>query len=151
MARRILKAALAFIVINGIIYAIGQLMAKQRSAGDELSANFKRLTLWGGEEFKSKATALRSGEARVRAGGMVIDLREAGLDPHGAELALDVRGGGALVLVPEDLRVTVDADSTLGGVDTTLPRQDALAPDAPHLHVRARSVAGGVSITTKTA
>ncbi len=151
MPRKILKAVLGLLIVNGIAYAIGQLMSRQKSSGDELSADFKRLTLWGGNEFMSRAPALRSGKARIRGGGMIIDLREAGLDPGGAELDLDVKGGGALVLVPEDWRVTVDAESSLGGVETAVADEESLDADAPHLHVRARSLAGGVSITTKTA
>ncbi len=84
MARRILKVLLALAMFNALVYAFGRILSRQGSAGDELSADFKRLTMWGGDEFKSKAVALHSGEARVRGGGMVIDLREAGLDPEGA-------------------------------------------------------------------
>jgi hypothetical protein len=151
MARKILKAVLGLLVVNAAAYAVGQLMSRQKSSGDELSADFKRLTLWTGQEFLSRAPALRSGEARVRGGGMIIDLREAGLDPEGAELDLDVKGGGALVLVPEDWRITVDAESSLGGVETAVADEASLDAGAPHLHVRARSLAGAVSIVTKTA
>lgn len=151
MARRILKVLLALAMFNALVYAFGRILSRQGSAGDELSADFKRLTMWGGDEFKSKAVALHSGEARVRGGGMVIDLREAGLDPEGAELDLDVRGGGALVVVPDDWRVTVDAESSLGGIETKVAPEESLPADAPHLHVRAKSIAGGVSITTKSA
>lgn len=149
MGRKIVRSVLVLLALNAVAYAIGRLISRQHSSGDEISADFTRVALWGGSEFVSRAPALRSGAVRIRGGGMLVDLREAGLDPEGAHLDVDVKGGGALVLVPEEWRITVEADTSLGGIEMALPDEAGLPAEAPHLHVCARSVAGGVSITTK--
>jgi len=149
MVRRILKTLLVIAIINAVAAAIGRAVSQAKSTGGSASSEFQRFVMFGGEEFESSAIALRSGAATVRAGGAVIDLRGAGLDPEGAALDLDVAGGGALVLVPDTWRVTVDDTSSMGGVETDVTPEDALPDGAPHLTVRAAARGGGISITTK--
>lgn len=151
MVRRILKIVITLAVINAIAAAVGRALSQRRSSGEATSAEFNRFVMFGGEEFESTAVALRSGSATIRGGGAVIDLRRAGLDPSGAELDLDVAGGGALVIVPDTWKVTVDKEATMGGVEADVAAPDSLPDGAPHLRVHAAARGGGISITTKRA
>ncbi len=148
--RKVIKALVVVALVNAAATTIGRLISKQNSAGDEDSADFRRMVMFGGEEFKSKAIALRSGAVTVRGGGISLDLRDAGLDPDGAALDLDVRGGGALVLVPENWIVTVEEESSMGGVETDVTPPGSLPAGAPHLTVHASARGGGIAIKTRT-
>lgn len=150
MVRKILKALVIIALVNAVATAIGRLISRQNSSGDEESADFRRMVMFGGEEFKSKAVAFRSGAVTVRGGGISVDLRDAGLDPDGAELDLDVRGGGALVLVPESWRVTVEQEAAMGGVETDVTPPDSLPEGSPHLTVHASAKGGGIAIKSRT-
>lgn len=149
--RRIFKALVVIALVNAVATALGRLISRQNSSGDEESAAFRRMVMFGGEEFKSKAVALRSGSVTVRGGGISVDLRDAGLDPDGAELDLDVCGGGALVLVPDDWHVTVEQDAAMGGVEADVTPPEVLPEGAPHLTVHASARGGGIAIKTRNA
>ena len=68
--RKVIKALVVVALVNAAATTIGRLISKQNSAGDEDSADFRRMVMFGGEEFKSKAIALRSGAVTVRGGGI---------------------------------------------------------------------------------
>jgi|GEM_PF-3933343 len=148
--RRLIKVLVFIAVVNVVAAAIGRVISRQNSSGDEDSADFRRMVMFGGEEFKSRAVALRSGAVTVRGGGISLDLRNAGLDPQGAELDLDVKGGGALVLVPDTWRVMVEQQAAMGGVDTDLAPPETLPEAAPQLTIHAAARGGGIAIKTRT-
>ena len=72
-------------------------------------------------------------------------MREAVLDPAGADLRLRAVFGGGQIVVPESWRVTV-AMRGLGGVGDTRSSDD-LPMDAPELRIDATVLFGGFGIS----
>ena len=97
----------------------------------------------------SRATSLRHGRVFTCLGGVELDLREATLDPGGAELLLRACLGGVEVIVPPVWRVVFEGKAIAGGVDARVTPESELADDAPALHIRALAVLGGVEVTTE--
>jgi hypothetical protein len=84
-------------------------------------------------------------------GGVDLDLREATLDPSGADLDLSATLGGVNVTVPSEWRVVVEDRATLGGVEALVTDPGELPEDAPLLRVEAAARLGGVAIMTDAA
>ena len=126
--------------------AVAQLVAKKMTTGDETSDDFRLAAIVGGREFTSSATALRSGSALAAVGGIVLDLREAGLDPDGATLDVTTVVGGVEVRVPEGWAVDVESHGMLGGLDNRLSESAHLPANAPALHITTHTWLGGIQI-----
>jgi len=130
------------------LWAVGQVLARRRTAGDDTSDEFAIAVYVGGVQRACKATSLRRGSVSVVLGGVELDLREATLDPSGADLELSATLGGVNVTVPSDWRVVVDDRARLGGVEALVTDPEELPDDAPLLRVVAHARLGGVSIVT---
>ena len=133
------------------LWAVGQVLARRRTVGDETSDEFAIAVFVGGLQRVCKATSLRSGSVSVVLGGVELDLREATLAPGGADLDLSATLGGVNVTVPSDWRVVVEDRATLGGVEALVTDPEELPDDAPLLRVAAGARLGGVSIITDAA
>jgi hypothetical protein len=83
-------------------------------------------------------------------GGVDLDLREAEIEAAESQLTLYTFLGGADIKVPEGVDLEVGGFSLLGGKDVRGGRRP-VAPGAPKLTIRAFTVLGGVSVTTKPA
>jgi hypothetical protein len=83
-------------------------------------------------------------------GGVDLDLREAEIEAAESQLTLYTILGGADIKVPEGVDLEVGGFSLLGGKDVRGGRRP-VAPGAPKLTIRAYTVLGGVSVTTKPA
>jgi predicted membrane protein len=127
--------------------AIGQLVAKRLTSGDEESDEFKLAAIVGGTEFHSRAAALRSASAWAAVGGVQIDLQDASLDPDGATLELTAIVGGIQVVVPPEWAVHLESHGAMGGVDQHVTELSDLPSDAFALHVTTTTWMGGVQIT----
>ena len=130
------------------LWAVGQVLARRRTVGDETSDEFAIAVHVGGVQRVCKATSLRRGSVSVVLGGVELDLREATLAPGGADLDLSATLGGVNVTVPTDWRVMVEDRATLGGVEALVTDPGELPDDAPLLRVAAGARLGGVSIIT---
>ena len=126
--------------------AVSQLVAKRMTTGDEDSDVFRLAAIFGGREFKSRATALRSASALAVMGGVEIDLRDANLDPAGATLDVTAVMGGVEVTLPRGWVVELTPKVKIGGVDTRLTESDDHPEGAPTLHVTVNALLGGVEI-----
>lgn len=146
---RLLRAVRRFLVVGALLWGVGQLLARRFTEGDAGSDEFSLAAIFGGAERTSTATALRRGRCLVVCGGVQLDLREAVLDPAGAELLVDATCGGVQVLVPASWRVTVAMEPKAGGVDVRVTPVETLSDDAPSLTVRGVARMGGVQITTE--
>jgi hypothetical protein len=146
---RLLRAVRRFLVVGVLLWGVGQLLARRSTEGDADSDEFSLAAIFGGAERTSTATALRRGRVLAVCGGVQLDLREAALDPGGAELHVEVTCGGVQVLVPATWRVTDEVEPRAGGVDVRVAPADELADDAPSLTVRGVARMGGVQITTE--
>jgi len=140
----------AVAVVLGL-WAVGQMLARRRTVGDETADEFAIAVYVGGVQRACRAESLRHGSVSVVLGGVDLDLREATLDPAGADLDLSASWGGVNVTVPREWRVLVEDRATLGGVEARVTPLDDLPEDAPLLRVVASARFGGVSIDAKHA
>lgn len=147
--RALLRALLGAVLVLGVLRAVGAVASRRGTVGDEESDVFSIAAVFDGATRTSRATALRRGRVLAACGGVQLDLREASLDPDGAELLLHAYFGGIQVVVPEGWRVELTADATAGGVDARVTDETMLAAGAPSLRVGARAVLGGVQVTTE--
>jgi hypothetical protein len=148
--------ALVIVVVKVIavlagLWAVGQVLARRRTVGDDTSAEFAIAVYVGGVQRACKATSLRRGSVSVVLGGVDLDLREATLDPGGADLDLSATLGGVNVTVPSEWRVVVEDRAMLGGVEALVTDPEELPADAPLLRVEAGARLGGVAIMTDRA
>jgi predicted membrane protein len=130
---------------------VGQVIARRLTRGDEDTDEFQIAAFCGGKKFHSFAKKLRKGTVITSMGGIDLDLRDATLDPEGAELELKATMGGVQVTVPEDWAVDVDAENHAGGFDIRVTPEDQLPADAPRLHIHAVTRMGGGVVTAKAA
>jgi predicted membrane protein len=127
--------------------------ASKRFQGDTKpdDDSFRVMAFLGGAAVASKATALRSVQAKVRMGGMDLDLTGATLSSEGAHIDLDVKAGGVELTVPAEWRVYVVQHVVKGEVEVDVPDPETLPADAPILTVQADVKAGGLVIRANTA
>ena len=144
--RSVVVAVVKVVVLLAGLAALGQVLSRRRTFGDETSDEFAIATYLGGVQRTCQAASLRRGSVSVVLGGVDLDLREAVLDPDGADLDLAASWGGVSLTVPRNWRVQVEDRATLGGVDAHVTPPDELPDDAPLLRVVARARFGGVSV-----
>jgi len=149
MRRKVVRILLWVFAMQILGAIIGQAIAKKLARGDESSDDFQVAAVMGGKQFNSTAGHLRSGSAIASLGGIELDLREATLDPLGANLDLKATMGGVQVLVPDTWAVDVDEDVQAGEVSVDVTPIEKLPDDAPKLHIDARTVMGGVQVMAK--
>jgi hypothetical protein len=146
---RLLSLLLGGLVVSLIVGAVAALRAKRRivplaaSEADEvrLAAIFEPLS------FHSTATAFRGGDLDCWYGGGIIDLRDAVLDPAGAQLRVRAVFGGGQIVVPEAWQVTTRVIG-LGGIGDARPSVER-APDAPHLTIEGLAFFGGFGVSSE--
>lgn len=150
MAKKLWRIFLWITLAEATAFAVGHLISRKMTTGDEHSDEFQVAAILGGKRFHSNAGALRSGSAVAAMGGMEIDLRDATIDPRGADLDVTATLGGLRVFVPEDWAVDVDADAHGGDVDVDVTALEQLPNDAPRLRIHATTHAGGVAVTARS-
>ena len=148
--KRLVQVLITFIAVSAAMWLAGQRAAK-RFQGDTTpdDDSFRVMALMGGAAVVSRATALRSIQARVVVGGLYLDLTGATLSPEGAHVDLGVKAGGVQVSVPATWRVYVVHHVDKGEVEVEVPDPDTLPADAPILTIQAEVKAGGVVIRSK--
>jgi hypothetical protein len=147
--RPVVSAVVKVVVLLAGLAALGQVLARRRTFGDETSDEFGVAAYLGGVQRTCRAGSLRRGTVSVVLGGVDLDLREATLDPAGADLDLSATWGGVNLTVPRDWRVQVEDRATLGGVEARVTPSEELPDDASTLRVVASARFGGVSIAAK--
>lgn len=151
MKKRLVRALLVLIGLQMAAATVGWFLARRFTFGDEASDEFRIAAFFGGKKFSSAATALKSAAAITTMGGIDLDLRDAVLDPSGADLDLHVSMGGVQVLVPEEWRIEVDAETHGGELQMDVTPPEALPDDAPLLRIHGLVRLGGGVITAKAA
>jgi len=148
--KRLFQALVAFLAVSAAMWLTGQRISK-RFQGDTTpnDDSFRVMAFMGGAAVESRATALRSVQARVVAGGLYLDLTGATLSPEGAHVDLEVKAGGVQVSVPATWRVYVVHHVDKGEVEVEVPDPDTLPSDAPILTIQAEVKAGGVVVRSK--
>jgi predicted membrane protein len=106
----------------------------------DMSASFSGIT------HVSHAPRLEYARLNAFCGGIVLDLRNAILDPAGATIDASTTCGGVEIRVPFGWQVEMSGSPVLGGYDSDALDGEAPAPDAPRLRVNVKVVCGGVSV-----
>lgn len=148
--RRSAQAGLLVLGATTAAWISGLMLARKLTRGDEGSDDFQLATIMGGREFHSHARQLRSGTVITSLGGIELDLREATLDPSGADLELRTTMGGIEVRVPQYWVVEVDQDALGGQLEVDVAAAADLPDDAPRLHIHAVTRMGGGLVTART-
>ena len=146
---RLLKVGLLLFAATVVTRLAAKVVSMRFDEGSEVSDEFRRVIVFDGLEFTSRAGGLRSAEISVVMGGARIDLRNATIDPAGAIVMLENVLGGLELLVRDDWAVSVD-DTILGGGENEVrvtPPTD-LPDDAPRLTVQVITRLGSSVITT---
>jgi hypothetical protein len=147
----LLKRLLRLVVLGWIAAwmagVIGAIAVKRRTVvHDDPDADEVVLAaIFGPLEFASTSRRFRGGTVETWFGGGDIDLRDAVLDPAGADLRLRAVFGGGQIIVPASWRVTV-AMRGLGGIGDERST-DEEEPDGPELRIDAVVLFGGYGIT----
>ncbi len=144
-----LRLLLRIVLVLAALKGLGEILTRRLSHGHDVDANeFSIATAFGGVDRESRAATLRRGEVLAICGGAQLDLREAALDPSGAELRLRACLGGIQVVVPDTWLVTVEPTVIGGGVELSVAAKEDLPHDAPSLRVEATAMLGGIQVTT---
>lgn len=118
------------------------LLTRLGSRGDD-DETINSAVIWWGSEQRTRSQNFRGGSLSAIMGGIVLDLRQAGL-PDRADISVFVLWGGVDIKVPPTWRVRVSGVPLLGGWDDkTQPPAD---PHAPELNVHVTSIMGGAEI-----
>lgn len=145
--KSLLRVLFTLLAVSVAAWLVGQRLARQFQGGtDPDDDEFRVMAFAGGAAVRSHATALRSVQAKVRAGGIDLDLTEATLSPEGAHIDLDVVAGGVQLTVPAAWRVYVVEHVDKGEVEKSFADPETLPADAPILTVQAEVKAGGIVI-----
>lgn len=148
----LVKGLLRLVLLGWILAwvggVIGAIAVKRRTVvqDDPAADDIVLVAIFGPLAFASRARSFRGGTVDTWFGGGDIDLRDAVLDPAGADLTLRAVFGGGQIIVPASWRVTV-AMRGLGGVGDGRPADEEPA-DGPELRVDATVLFGGYAITT---
>ena len=149
MRSKLMRLLVYLIIIEMVVFIVGQLVAKRMSRGDERSNEFQLASFFGGRKFESHATDLKSGVVVTSMGGIDLDLRDATLDEDGAELDLKATMGGIRVIVPAEWRVDIESESMAGGYDARVTPAEDLPVGSPRLQIHAVTRMGGIQVTTE--
>lgn len=112
---------------------------------DETADEIDVAAIFDNVEAVSHATAFRGGEVAAWYGGGSLDLRDARLDPAGAELRVRAMFGGLEIVVPAAWPVEVQSRAILGGVGDARDEDD-VDPSLPTLAIDAQVIFGGLAI-----
>jgi hypothetical protein len=149
-ARTAFKGAAAGAVLTGMaVWVARSILVRRLTEGDSESNEFSVAAIIGGVDRVSTASSLRRGRVVAAVGGVNLDLREATLDPAGADLRVEAYVGGVQVTVPNTWRVPVEWKAVMGGVEANVPEPDGLPEDAPTLRIDAVARVGGLMVTAE--
>jgi hypothetical protein len=116
-----------------------------RDTFDETDDELDVAAIFDALDVTSKSTAFRGGDVVVWYGGGTLDLREATLDPDGAELRVRAMFGGLEIAVPSAWPVELHSRTLLAGAGDARDTID-VDPTLPPLVVDAQAIFGGVVI-----
>ncbi len=116
-----------------------------RNTVDETADELDIAAIFDSLDVTSRSTAFRGGDVTAWYGGGTLDLRQATLDPDGAELRVRAMFGGLEIAVPTTWPVEVHSRALLAGAGDARDPDD-VDPSLPTLVVDAQAIFGGVAI-----
>ncbi len=149
LIRALLTLVFGTFLIGGIASAIAAAYAKGRieSHGGEADDEFDLASIFTGQDFVSRASALRRASALSWYGGGTVDLRQATLDPNGATLTARSIFGGLRLVVPETWPIQRDMIAAFGGIGDARGG-DRVDTSLPVLRLEGFSIFGGIGIVS---
>ncbi len=144
--RRIFKWILGFLVVNTVVWAVGQAITRSRTSHDLSGDELEFYTFWNGTEFVPRSPSLRYVKARVLMGGATVDLREAVPSPDGIAVDIGTLMGGTAVLVSKDWNVEVVETTRASSVEVRLDSGAEASSDLPKVTVHLATTFGGALV-----
>jgi hypothetical protein len=144
--RRILKWVLGLMVLNTLVWAVGQAITRSKTTSDLTADDVEFHTFWDSPTFSPRSTSLRRVSAHVVMGGATVDLREAIPADGGTVVHVTTLLGGTAVLVRKDWDVEVVEETKSSEVEVRLDSGTELPPDSPKVTVHLRTTYGGALV-----
>jgi hypothetical protein len=144
--RRTLKWALGLLVINTLVWAVGQAITRSKTSADLSADEVELYTFWNSPAFVPRSASLRRVKARVLMAGATIDLREAQPSEDGTVVDVSTLMGGTAVLVPKDWDVEVIEETRASEVEVRLDTGAEIPTDSPKVTVHLRTTLGGALV-----
>jgi hypothetical protein len=144
--RRILKWVLGLMVLNTLVWAVGQAITRSKTTSDLTADDVEFHTFWDSPTFSPRSTSLRRVSAHVVMGGATVDLREAIPADGGTVVHVTTLLGGTAVLVRKDWDVEVVEETKSSEVEVRLDSGIELPPDSPKVTVHLRTTYGGALV-----
>ena len=144
--RRILKWALGLLILNTLVWAVGQAITRSKTSSDLTASDVDFYGFWDSPTFVTRSTALERVNARVVMAGATIDLREAIPAAGGSVVQVTTLLGGTAVLVRKDWDVEVVEETKSSEVEVRLDSETELPPDSPKVTVHLRTTYGGALV-----
>ncbi|UBI02654.1 DUF1707 SHOCT-like domain-containing protein [Corynebacterium freneyi] len=125
-------------------------VSKQHVTGEKGGSAFSAAVMFGADrngDWLCPATHV----SMAVMGGIDIDLRRARFESRHTEIVAVAIMGGIDILVPEDMRVSVEGTGIMGGFDSSRSRDVVIAghdlpPDAPSVRITGVAIMGGVEV-----
>lgn len=144
--RRIFKWVLGLLVLETVVWAVGQAITRSKTTSDLTADNVELHTFWNSPTFIPRSTSLQTVNARVVMAGATIDLRQAKPAEGGTVAYVTTLLGGTAVLVRKDWNVEVVEETKSSEVEVRLDTETELLPDAPNVTVHLRTTLGGALV-----
>jgi hypothetical protein len=144
--RRTFKWVLGLIVLNTLVWAVGQAITRSKTTSDLTADDVELHTFWDSPTFVPRSASLRQVNAHVVMAGATIDLREAQPAEGGAVIDVTTLLGGTAVLVRRDWDVEVVEETKSSEVEVRLDSGTETPPDSPKVTVNLRTSFGGALV-----
>jgi hypothetical protein len=144
--RRILKWVLGLLVLNTLVWAVGQAITRSKTTSDLTADDVEFYSFWDSRTFLPRSTALRRVSVHVVMAGATVDLREAIPADGGTVVDVTTLLGGTAVLVRKDWDVEVVEETKSSEVEVRLDSGTELPPDSPKVTVHLRTTYGGALV-----
>ena len=146
----LLRTFFVLTLIVSIASALAAIVARGRmtSHGGPADDELDLVAIFEGMELASTAPALRRASVTTWYGGGSLDLRDATLDPAGAEIAARAVFGGFRLVVPPTWRVETHGIGIFGGFGDARNR-GLVDPEGPLLTIRGFAFFGGVGVVSE--
>jgi hypothetical protein len=144
--RRILKWVLGLLVLNTLVWAVGQAITRSKTTSDLTASDVDFYSFWDSPTFIPRSDSLQRVNARVVMAGATIDLREAIPADGGTVVQVTTLLGGTAVLVRKDWDVEVVEETKSSEVEVRLNDETELPPDSPKVTVHLRTTYGGALV-----
>ena len=144
--RRILKLVLGLLVLNTLVWAVGQAITRSKTTSDLTANDVDFYSFWDSRTFIPRSTSLQRVNARVVMAGATIDLREAIPADGGTVVQVTTLLGGTALLVRKDWDVEVVEETKSAQVEVRLDSETELPPDSPKVTVHLRTTYGGALV-----